>query len=77
MNQGHTMKCFHCGSPDLRLAPLSAAQKRDFAGADLVLRLCHDCGFYQNHVGLDEPLDKPVASSPLGLLRRLYHAFRR
>ena len=47
------MKCYrpHCDSHDLRLAPLSEAERQAYPVMDIVGRICAECGWFQNHSG--------------------------
>ena len=50
------MKCFRCDSSSLKLAALFPYERKEYEKADIVLRVCLNCGLEQNHRGLDEPL---------------------
>ena len=48
------MQCYRCESPSLELAALWPEERKNYASAGIVLRLCKNCGLEQNHVGDDE-----------------------
>lgn len=56
------MNCFRCDSEDLVLAALWPQDRKTYAYAGIVMRLCRNCGLEQNHCGDDEPLDPARAA---------------
>ena len=49
------MNCYWCKAPDPPVIP-DSPQAREYAQFGMVMRRCTVCGYYQNHVGDDEPL---------------------
>jgi len=58
------MKCYRCNaeSDDLPLAGLHPYERTLYTLANVVMRVCQNCGLEQSHVGDGEPLDAQEAA---------------
>ena len=63
------MFCFRCGSNNLGLAPLSRYHRKLYAEIGWVMRMCGECGLYQNHVGIGEPLTPAEAAEQAPIVK--------
>lgn len=59
------MKCYKCGSDDLREAEVTPYERKTYAEIGIRMLVCGNCGLDQNHQGDDDPvvLEKPKALS--------------
>ena len=56
------MKCYRCEFETLVLASLWPQERKQYAEAGIVMRLCTNCGLEQNHGGHDEQLEPYTAA---------------
>lgn len=57
------MRCYHCGSPNLEVAPVSEEEARLFAANNILLLRCRVCGWHQNHMGDGDPKGQEVENA--------------
>ena len=56
------MRCYRCDEESLELAPLWPYERKAYVQAEIVIRICTNCGLEQNHRGHDEHME-PIAAS--------------
>lgn len=56
------MRCYRCEEESLELAPLWPYERKAYVQAEIVIRICTNCGLEQNHRGHDEHMEPITAS---------------
>ena len=56
------MRCYRCEEESLELAPLWPYERKAYVQAEIVIRICTNCGLEQNHRGHDEHME-PIKAS--------------